>query len=727
MTSRRRSFMKKDDVGFVDRLNEAVDRANITQDKLSKKLGVSRPAVGHWLTGKRTPSDSQLRKIAEVLHVTTGWLLRGDASAEVAMLQAPDWSFPPPLPGQRDYGNANIWTVPADIATLVREAGQNSKDAADEASAAIVMQFSLIELHGAEAHAFWEAAGWERLRPHVEAAARTPGKLGRKLAAGLTRVSERPDRAFLLRIDDFGTKGLTGPEAGEGSFAALVRNNLDSFKQSTSAGGSFGLGKAAHWRCSDISTVFFNTVTAERQARVVARSELTYHELGPTPSEHHAGPGWFGVEGNDRFAESVGDPELARQLHLERDTLPDDLRSLVASENGTSILIAAFQNPASEIPDDPAAIAEEIERELAVNFFPAIRAKKLVAIVEHRVGDHLRSRKIVDPKQYVPDFCELYDRFASGATVDSFEREGDIVAVPVSLRLPPCKRDRGEVIRHGRVETHATLVVSLADQELGDGSNDGDLGNDATRARLKKALVNTVALVRGPLMVTQFLRKEGILVGARPFYAALLAGEAAGAVTENRYVEQFLRASEPPAHDKWTYTDDLREIYERGARTRLEEFLNRELPGALRKVLRIPARDDADGPEELKKLLHLGGGGPGPDPREALALLNNVVPIFNEGRWTVRADVMVKARNTELRITPQLAINAESGRPLPLAWENLELLRAPGVRQDGESFVTDGSVSRFTFQGVSKAAGLPVDPRRCSARIGLTVSKGGVS
>lgn len=716
------SSKKNSPADLPGRLKRTMRDARLTQEELAKRLDVSRALVGHWASGQRTPDADAVSALARALQVDVQWLRGGKPMAASAVTA--QWNYPQPIPGQRDFGNANVWTVPADVKTEVREAGQNIKDAADGKSRSTVMRFRVIELHGQEVREFWAAAGWPDLKKHLEAASGrdNKGKLARKLAAGLARIESNPDRLLLLRIDDFGTTGLYGPEVGTGPFAALVRNNLDSDKSSTGAGGSFGLGKAAHWRCSDISTVFFNTVTQEHEARVIARSELTYHELGGQSA--HAGPGWFGVPSNAGYVESIKDDALAAKLHLHRDPLPPELEARVATKYGASILVVAFQNPASEEPDDPAALLEEIEREIAVNFWPAIRRERMAAVVEHQVDGHVRDTRIVDPRRFVPDLCAIYDKFLSNDTVDKFEREGDVVCVPVPIRLPKCKHDRVDVMKHGVVEGEAKLVVGLADPDmLAENGVHRLSASDAARARLRTGLLHSVAMVRGPLMVTQYAPKDSIMVGARPFFAVLLAGDAGGTDPSNQYVEQFLRASEPPAHDKWAFTDDLREMYERGAKTRLEEFLGARLNEALRKVLRVPAKNDSDGPAELKKLLNLGGGDDGPG-REALAVLRNVQPQFKGDRWNIKADVLIKKLETPLRIEPYVAMNVESGRPLRVRWEKLELVQPPsGVKHRDTSFVSDGSVTKFTFKGITEASDVPVDPSRCTARIALVLEE----
>ena len=82
-----------------------------------------------------------------------------------------------------------------------------------------------------------KAVAGER-RGHVRAG-RGEVEMGR-----LARFGEQ-DRLILLRVDDYGTIGLNGPEPDpeaeeeqRSPYSALIRNNLDSTKLTTTAGGS---------------------------------------------------------------------------------------------------------------------------------------------------------------------------------------------------------------------------------------------------------------------------------------------------------------------------------------------------------------------------------------------------------------------------------------------------------------------------------------------------------
>ena len=88
-----------------------------------------------------------------------------------------------------------------------------------------------------------------------------------------SRQSRRSDSLLLLKVSDYGCRGLTGPEFPEdgvdpdefGNFIRLCRLDLFSGKDKAS-GGSFGLGKAVYWRFSRLQTVLFNSCLYEADA-----------------------------------------------------------------------------------------------------------------------------------------------------------------------------------------------------------------------------------------------------------------------------------------------------------------------------------------------------------------------------------------------------------------------------------------------------------------------------
>ena len=65
---------------FASRLRLTLDSVNrdgekLTQEKLAKKIGVTRQAVGQWKDGLTTPNIGPLKKIGEEYNISIDWLL----------------------------------------------------------------------------------------------------------------------------------------------------------------------------------------------------------------------------------------------------------------------------------------------------------------------------------------------------------------------------------------------------------------------------------------------------------------------------------------------------------------------------------------------------------------------------------------------------------------------------------------------------------------------------
>lgn len=67
---------KKED-SWQSRIKERLKALGMTQDALAQKIGVTRSAITHYLTGRRVPSLRQFSKLAEVLEANPSWLQFG--------------------------------------------------------------------------------------------------------------------------------------------------------------------------------------------------------------------------------------------------------------------------------------------------------------------------------------------------------------------------------------------------------------------------------------------------------------------------------------------------------------------------------------------------------------------------------------------------------------------------------------------------------------------------
>ena len=296
--------------------------------------------------------------------------------------------------GYANYGNANQWTVNAGLASLARESAQNSNNThlEDEPTADLV--YSFIILRGEKRRQFEKAVRWEdELKPHLKAMAAaaegavTPGQLQSGLAA-----VDWAKSLVLLRIADYGARGLTGPEFAEGdtadygNFIKLCRLDLFSGKD-RAAGGSFGLGKAVSWRFSRLRTVLFNSTIRPEEAvggrwrnRLIGVNQGVVHRLG---SVNFPGRGFFGSPDITGDIASVWDEHaLVDALQLARE---DD-------RPGTSALVLGFYDPDEpEKGRDDVAELERLAKNLAIaveeDFWPLLTRNRLRVRVEVIDGD----------------------------------------------------------------------------------------------------------------------------------------------------------------------------------------------------------------------------------------------------------------------------------------------------------------------------------------------------
>ena len=144
-------------------------------------------------------------------------------------------------------------------------------------------------------------------------------------------------------------------------------------------------------------------------------------------------------------------------------------------------------------------------------------------------------------------------------------------------------------------------------------------------------------------MVTRYQSRASV-TGGRPFHAALLAGTLAGRSAEQTAAEQFLRIAEPPAHDRWSYNEDLGERYARGAKKALDEFHAR-VTEALQRILRPTAAHAADGPEVLKRLLHFRPPKVAASKQPQVRILRSSAKVDGDA-WFVEAELSIKDKET---------------------------------------------------------------------------------
>lgn len=698
------------DVGedFGPWLARQLRRQGLSQAELGKRVNVTRAAVSAWITGRAVPREDTMRLIADAIGTDPGTVHTRTTDA-VTGGPVSWYHRPAHKDGGREFGNAAAFAFEADVEVLAREATQNSLDERLDRTRPVRVRYTLHELSGESLARFKEAMGWDSLRPHYEAAAAQEQKVGRVIAEGLRDMSER-DRLVLLRVDDYNASGLTGDDYEDGRFAAVVRRQLDSHKSDESAGGSYGLGKATLWATSRLGLVFINSTLSEphegrTERRLIGRLDLPWRVVN---EEACAGPAWFGESDSAPGSENVArswwaDEETVERLHLARES----------NEPGTSFLVVGAHDVASGSGDSTGDESDEEESvqtmhkklviALANNFWAAMTAGATTeplleaSVRSLRNGVVVMKEQRVDPFLVQPSRTRALKAYFDGHTVDELTEVGQVVMTTVPLKVPPV-RGHGKAVEH-----QAVLLVTAADD--------------------RDDKPNQIVNMRGSRMKVRSARVTELPLGTTSFQAVLLAGHAAGSnAAEADRAEAFLRASEPPEHNKWGQTEELRATYSPTAHRRIAEFI-RLANAAVREIVGRRREQNQEGPKALRDLLQLdlaagagtrGGGFPTIRDLDAF--------VDADGAWQVEAEVKLPVRQDPWVMSPVARFEVRSGGKPSVAWarvvpgENCELV-------DGALHFKAGARSA-SFTGTTDVSSHPVHATSAGLSVDLQKSKG---
>lgn len=601
----------------------------------------------------------------------------------------PSWAWQPASRAYGSYGNPNQWTVNAGLDSLARESAQNSSDARLPGEAA-EMVFSIVRLSGDARRRFEQALGWdEALRPHLEAMADTDQVIAKMLTEGL-RAAEAADELVLLRVEDRGCEGLTGPEFAEndlpeaayGNFIKLCRLDLFSGK-SQAAGGSFGLGKAVYWRFSRFQTVLFastlrpeDAVDGKHRNRLFGVNQGTVHQRGGVRYESR---GHFGVDQDGDTASVWADDETMAALHLQRDT----------DRPGMTALIPGFYDP-----DRPAASSQELVDGLGASieesFWPLIARGGMRFVIEERNAEGVvRSSTTVDPAKRFPHLVTALQRFDAGTVDEHLDQPGDVVVRDVPVAVPARKTHP----KHPAFEHQAKLVITLSEAR-------------------DDVLDDCVGLFRRPGMVVQTVEERipGITYQAFLAAGAAAAHQATAPTSDPSHdrADDYFRFAEPPAHDLWIPTG-------RSPQTSLGSnyrppFLPplRRLRGDLVRLLReefgVVGQDEQVGPESVLKHLRIldegvGGGGPRVKPHPRLLAWG----VNGQGEWAVEVEVEMRRRDEGWSFEPAVVFVSDEGAGERVGWGRLEPVEACTVDGTRVTLVptSRAQVQRCRFRGTT--------------------------
>ncbi|MDX2646434.1 helix-turn-helix transcriptional regulator [Streptomyces sp. PA03-1a] len=701
-------------------LARQLKNARKSQADLAEELGMTRAAVSAWIVGRSVPRDDTIQRIAEVLQTDLATIHTRSTDAQ-AGLPVSWYHRPAYADGGREYGNAAAFAFEADVSVLAREATQNSVDARLDRAEPVRVRYTLHELTGETLARFREAIDWERLLPHYEALTAESGKQGkvsRTIAAGLHDMYQH-DRLVLLRVDDYNATGLTGDDYDNGLFAAVVRRQLDSHKEDSGAGGSYGLGKATLWATSRLGLVLINSTLSEphegrTERRLIGRLDLPWREVD---GREFAGPAWFGRPDPDAKSTDVArswwaDEETVEKLHLTRESgAPGTSFLIVGAHDVASLATVTGTVDEEETTEDDDSVHRMHARlvdALGRNFWAAMtgggdhKPHLEASVRTYRNGEVLIAEEHVDPAVTQPSRTRALRAYLEGDTVDRLSAPGQVARATVQLNVPL----HGGQVR-GSVPHEAVLLVTHAEDADG--------------------RPNRLVSMRGNRMTVKDSSVGNLPVGTNPFQAILLTGRAAGQDAPGaEAAEEFLRASEPPEHNKWGQTEELRLTYSPSAYRRIAA-LTTAANSTVRDLVAVPRAKRRNGGEaKIAGRLKVGTAAKKTRPTGAAALpeLDNVDALIDEtGAWSVTVDLRVSPSvDTDRPLSPIAKFDVRSG-PRPAApWK--ELVAVSGCEVvDGALHLIPGS-RKAVFRGVTDVSRHPVRAQLTGLVVELRVGKG---
>ncbi|MFE4057111.1 transcriptional regulator [Streptomyces sp. NPDC059096] len=684
------------------------------ETELAYRLRVPRALIEAWLNDRSVPNadhSDQMREILGVEDETGQGSVTGLKQVESAETPAVWYHRPGHDDGGREFGNAAAFAFEADLEVLAREATQNSLDERDKRSdRPVKVRYTLHELSGDALARFRAAIHWGDLQPHYEAAAAQDQKVGRVIGAGLREMFER-DRLVLLRVDDYNANGLTGDDYEDGRFAAVVRRQLDSRKTDVAAGGSYGLGKATLWATSRLGLVLMNSTLSEpheghTRRRLIGRLDLPWREVD---GKRFAGPAWLG-----RPDAESDNTEVVRSWWADEDTVENLHLTRESDEPGTSFLIVGAHDVASLAGDDVGDDEDSLERmhqrlvqALGRNFWAAMTAggdyrPLLEASVRTlRNGVECLEEERVDPQVHQPARSRALRAFLSGTTVERLTEAGQVALATVPLKVPERDGLAGTAGEH-----RAVLLVTEATD------SDGK--------------INQVTAMRGNRMTVKTSWVPGLPVGTNPFQAVLLVGRAAGDDAPfAAEAEEFLRCSEPPEHNKWGQTEELRMRYSPSAHRRVTA-LTSETNRAVHSLVAIPKEKKQSGTSKVRKRLKIAHK-PTNKVRATVAppKLDDLNAVINvSGAWQVTAEVKVPHGTESWRMSPVAKLEVRSGSRPVVKWAELVAVSNCEVTE-GVLLFPAGTTRRAVFRGVTDVSTHPVRAALTGLVVELQESKGG--
>jgi hypothetical protein len=438
--------------------------------------------------------------------------------------------------------------------SLVKEGIQNAVDKISNANLSEPGEIiiTLHELTGSKKATFLKDLQWQSLKKHVGAACidgPVPWQL--QMVQWYNNIENSAEPLRLLIFSDYGPEGLKGNDDFDekSDFMRLCRSEHSTDLETATRSGSKGLGKAVFWKNSGINTVIFGSLTKKNSTdeapnmRLFGQSLISSHIV---EGKKYQPSGFFGELGHNEDAEctvSIWDNhDLAQKLMLDRNPSID--------KSGTSVMVVDYRDE-EHVRSSGEEIITSLCNDVEKWFWPALSAwnkEPAIVSIKLRFCTNLEEQcfKIASPENYK----EFRDAVTANPTASTLSNPGDMAADDnVEAEVLKIHRDQKTAVK-------AKIGVRLTALSVG---------------TLKDELRNTVALLRNLTMVIQYEPIKFPLSDGIEACGVVATGYAHGKEASDVITHDFLRQCEPPAHDSWKYSDDIKHI--RGAQTKRDNFI----------------------------------------------------------------------------------------------------------------------------------------------------------
>lgn len=217
-------------------------------------------------------------------------------------------------------------------------------------------------------------------------------------------------------------------------------------------------------------------------------------------------------------------------------------------------------------------------------------------------------------------------------------------------------------------------------------------------------------------MVVEYWKLPNLRIGARPFHAVLRCGEAATLQDLRTEAEQFLRSAEPPSHDAWVLTPDIKATYERGGGARIGD-LRSAVRAELRELVAPSSADAEDGPEILKRMLAISV----PPERTNEPKVTRIEGGVVDGVWQLDVTVTARPRQDhQWCFRPLAKVVGETGA---VAVDIATVTNAKWATMDGPLVTMDAGRRQSAFRVTIDSQSLPGAPEDVAVDVTLTAVK----